>query len=112
MLQSNINIILFLFFRDPQTFLSSVDKYNVPYLSRTILLIQKIIVISKANDDNDNIRYALKFLSVIIENLKGKIDTVVQEIIFFLINEITDTKTRKSNINTILQTVFKYIILL
>ncbi len=78
--------------------MSSSDKFNVPFLKRSIELIQKIIVVSKANHENGNIRHALKFLNVIIDSLKGKIDNVVEEIIAFLINEIKEGKEKKNSI--------------
>jgi len=94
--------------RDPITFLSSVDKYNIPFLTRSIVLIQKIISISKINQDNNNIRHALKFLTIIIDTLKGKIDNVVEEIISYLINEMKDGKDKKNSIIfTIIETVFR-----
>jgi hypothetical protein len=101
-----VNNALKLNFRDPVIFLSSIDKFNVPYLTRSIVLIQKIISISKANHDNNNIRHALKFLNVIIDTLKGKIDNVLEEIIHFLINEMNDGKEKKNSIIfTIVETV-------
>ena len=70
------------------------------------MLIQKTISISKANHDNNNIRQALKFLNVIIDTLKGKIDIVVEEIIAFLINEMKEGKEKKNSIIfTIVETV-------
>ena len=70
------------------------------------MLIQKTISISKANHDNNNIRQALKFLNVIIDTLKGKIDNVVEEIIAFLINEMKEGKEKKNSIIfTLVETV-------
>jgi hypothetical protein len=94
------------YYRDPGTFLNSLDKFNVPFMTRSIQLIQKIISVSKSNHDNANIRHALKFLNVIIDTFKGKIDNVVEEIIVFLVNEMKEGKEKKNSIIfTIVETV-------
>ena len=67
-----------------------VDKNNISYLNRVFQLVQRIVIICKSKKQYQNVKYALKLLNVVIESLKGKIDSVVVTILNFLISELND----------------------
>ncbi len=68
-----------------------MDKNNIKYLDRIFQLVQRIIIICKSKKLFQNVKYALKLLNVVIESLKGKIDTIVVTIINFLISELKES---------------------
>lgn len=66
------------------------DKFNKNYLDLIFVLVQRIVVICKSKKQYQNVKYALKLLNVVVESLKGKIDSVVGIILNFLITELSN----------------------
>ena len=100
------------YFRDPITFVTGKDKYNIQHLSRVFNLVQSIIVLGKAKKEYQNIKYALKLFNVIIETLKGKIDEAVKEILKFLLNEISVNNIKQGYKISLLESVKLFLIFL
>jgi hypothetical protein len=68
---------------------------------RTLLVVQRIISISKAKKEMDSARAAIQLLVIMIESLKGRIDSIFNEIVIFAITELSNTNNKSYKISLI-----------
>jgi hypothetical protein len=68
---------------------------------RTLLVVQRIISISKAKKEMDSARAAIQILVIMVESLKGNIDTIFNEIVIFAITELSKTNSKSYKVSLI-----------
>jgi hypothetical protein len=86
-----------------------VDNNNVSFAIKTVHLVRSIIAISKSKKEYETTKAAIQILIVMIESLKGRIDSILGEIVIFLLNELNTTKSKVYKISLI-ELVIYYLI--
>jgi hypothetical protein len=68
---------------------------------RTLTVVQRIISISKSKKEIDAARAAIQLLVIMVESLKGRIDSLFNEIVIFTITELTKSNSKSYKISLI-----------
>ena len=68
---------------------------------RLIIVVQRIISISKARKEIDSARAAIQLLVIMVESLKGRIDSIFGEIVIFAITELSKTGSKSYKVSLI-----------
>ncbi len=64
-------------------------------------MVNNIIQISKSNDDTESARAGIQILIIMTESLKSKIDNIFENLISFVLSELSNNSLRLSIIELV-----------
>ena len=87
--------------------MNGVNGDRLFYISKTIALVQKIVSYAIANDEHNQIKYAFKVLTGILESSKGKIDHILPDLVSYVTEQVKVAK-KQDHKQALVELVFIY----